>query len=102
MALRAPKKAVEVVRRARKRSVKSNTRFASWVLLVIGITTLLFIAAQYFSFLHTGVEQTVLIEQYFTAIVIECGALMLKRITEVAVARIKKKENLNTNEESEE
>lgn len=80
-----------------------DERFATKVLLVIAITTGLFIVAQYVSFLITQVEQTTLIECYFTAVVVECGALMLKRVTEVIVARVKKKENLNTNiDESEE
>jgi hypothetical protein len=46
---------------------------------------------QYVSFLITQIEQTALIEYYFTAVVIECGAMMLKRVVEVAVARIKRK-----------
>ena len=80
-----------------------DERFATRVIVVIGITTVIFIAAQYVSFLITQVEQTALIEHYFTAVVMECGALMLKRVTEVIVARIKKKENLKTNtDESEE
>lgn len=84
------------------KAVKLNERFATRVVIVIGITTALFIVAQYISFLITGVEQTTLIEQYFGAVVIECGALMLKRVAEVITARIKKKEGLAPeNEESE-
>lgn len=80
-----------------------DERFATTVIKVIGVTTAIFIAAQYVSFLITQVEQTTLIEKYFDAVVIECGALMLKRVTEVIVARIKKKENLKIGtEESEE
>ena len=80
-----------------------DERFATTVIKVIGVTTAIFIAAQYISFLITQVEQTTLIEKYFDAVVIECGALMLKRVTEVIVARIKKKENLKIEtEESEE
>ena len=93
------------IRSRKGRRVKKvlDERFATKVLLVIAITTGLFIVAQYVSFLITQVEQTTLIECYFTAVVVECGALMLKRVTEVIVARIKKKENLNTNiDESEE
>lgn len=87
-----------------KRTVKVlDERFATKVIIAIGITTAIFIVAQYASFLITQIEQTTLIEYYFTAVVVECGALMLKRVTEVVVARIKKKENLKTNtEESEE
>ena len=50
------------------------------------------------SFLITQVEQTVLIEWYFRAVVIECGAMMMKRIAEVVVGRIKKKENIDVKE----
>lgn len=78
-----------------------DERFATTVIKIIGATTAIFIVAQYVSFLITQTEQTVLIENYFRAVVIECGALMLKRVTEVIVARVKKKENLKT-EESEE
>lgn len=78
-----------------------DERFATKVILAIGITTAIFIVAQYVSFLVTQVEQTALIEYYFTAIVVECGALMLKRVTEVIVARIKKKEDIKTNESEE-
>lgn len=81
-------------RRRRKRKAKLNEHFATRVVVAIGITTAIFIAAQYISFIITGMEQTVLIEKYFDAVVIECGALMLKRIAEVITARIKKKEGL--------
>lgn len=77
-------------------------RFATTVIKVIGVTTAIFIAAQYVSFIITQVEQTTLIEKYFDAVVIECGALMLKRVTEVIVARIKKKENLQIGTEERE
>lgn len=80
-----------------------DTRFAVKVLVVIGITTAIFIVMNYVSFVITGMEQTTLIEKYFDAVVIECGALMLKRISEVIVARVRKKEKLDiTDEESEE
>ena len=65
---------------------------------MIAITTAAFIVAQYISFLITQVEQTVLIEWYFRAVVIECGAMMMKRIAEVVVGRIKKKENIDVKE----
>lgn len=81
-------------RRRKKRTAKLNERFATRVIVAIGITTAIFIVAQYVSFLVTGTEQTTLIEKYFDAVVIECGALMLKRIAEVITARIKKKEGL--------
>lgn len=90
-------------RRKRRQSGFANERFATKAVAVIGITTAIFIIMQYASFLITGAEQTTLIEYYFKAVVIECGAMMLKRVVEVAVARIKKKEKLDTTEnESEE
>ena len=54
--------------------------------------------AQYVSFLITRQEQTVLIEWYFRAVVIECGAMMMKRLAEVIVGRIKKKEKIDITE----
>lgn len=78
---------------------KDGERFATKALFAIAITTVIFIAAQYVSFLITGTEQTVMIEWYFRAVVIECGALMLKRVTEVIVGKVKKKENIETESE---
>lgn len=69
-------------------------RFARLVLVVIGISTALFVAAQYVSFLITQEEQEILIEWYFKVVGLECGALMLKRVAEIVVARVKKKEGL--------
>lgn len=90
-------------KRAKRKTFLVDERFATKAVVIIGITTAIFIIMQYVSFLITQIEQTTLIQYYFTAVVIECGAMMLKRIVEVAVARIKKKENLNTTEnESEE
>lgn len=87
-------------KRVKKRAsfFKADERFATKAVTIIGITTAIFIAAQYVSFLITGVEQTTLIDNYFNAVVIECGVMMLKRIAEVVVARIKKKEKIETNE----
>ena len=62
---------------------------------MIAITTGVFLAAQYISFLITRMEQTVLIQYYFTVVGLECGGMLLKRIMEVVVARIKKKEELD-------
>ena len=62
----------------RQKKFLADERFATKVIVAIGITTAIFIAAQYVSFLITGIEQTTLITYYFTAVVIECGALMLK------------------------
>lgn len=74
----------------------ADARFATKAIVVIAITTAVFIVAQYVSFLITGMEQTALIDAYFNAVVIECGALMVKRVSEVIVGRIKKKENIDT------
>lgn len=90
-------------RRKRRISFLANERFATKAVVAIGITTAIFIIMQYASFLITGVEQITLIEYYFKAVVIECGAMILKRVVEVAVSRIKKKEQIETNNiESEE
>lgn len=71
-------------------------------IVAIGVTTAIFIVAQYVSFLITGMEQTTLIQYYFSAVVIECGALMLKRVSEVIVARIKKKEQIEPETDTDE
>lgn len=90
-------------RRTKRKAFLVDERFATKAVVIIGVTTAIFIVMQYISFLITQQEQTALIEYYFTAVVIECGAMMLKRVAEVIVARIKKKENLsNTENESEE
>lgn len=70
-------------------------RFATKVLLGIAIATIIFILLQYYSYLKTGMEQSILIEWYFRAVVIELGVMMAKRITEVITARIKKKEDID-------
>ena len=79
----------------RQKRHKWNERFATRALTVIAITTGVFLAAQYISFLITRMEQTVLIQYYFTVVGLECGGMLLKRILEVVVARIKKKEQLD-------
>ena len=71
-------------------------------IVAIGVTTVIFITAQYVSFLITEIEQTTLIQYYFSAVVIECGALMLKRVSEVIVARIKKKEQIEPETDTDE
>lgn len=85
-------------RQKKRRFFKADERFATKAVIAIAITTAAFIVAQYISFLITQVEQTVLIEWYFRAVVIECGAMMMKRIAEVVVGRIKKKENIDVKE----
>lgn len=79
----------------RQKRHKWDERFATRALTVIAITTGIFLAAQYISFLITQMEQTVLIQYYFTVVGLECGGMLLKRILEVVVARIKKKEQLD-------
>lgn len=74
---------------------KWDERFATRALTAIAITTGVFLAAQYISFLITRMEQTILIQYYFTVVGLECGGMLLKRILEVVVARIKKKEQLD-------
>lgn len=86
----------------RQKKFLADERFATKVIVAIGITTAIFIAAQYVSFLITGIEQTTLIQYYFSAVVIECGALMLKRVSEIIVARIKKKEQIEPETETDE
>lgn len=86
----------------RQKKFLADERFATKVIVAIGITTAIFIAAQYVSFLITGIEQTTLITYYFFAVVIECGALMLKRVSEIIVARVKKKEEIEPETETDE
>lgn len=88
-------------KRTKRRLFKADERFATKAIIVIAITTAIFIVIQYISFLITQQEQTVLIEWYFRAIVIECGAMMMKRVAEVIVGRIKKKEKLDVKESEE-
>lgn len=75
----------------RQKRHKWDERFATRALTVIAITTGIFLAAQYISFLITRMEQTVLIQYYFTVVGLECGGMLLKRILEVVVARLRKK-----------
>jgi hypothetical protein len=75
---------------AKRRFFKADERFATKAVIVIAITTAAFII--------TRQEQTVLIEWYFRAVVIECGVMMMKRLAEVIVGRIKKKEKIDITE----
>lgn len=88
-------------RRRKKRAsfFSSEARFATNAIKAIAVTTAIFIAAQYVSFLITGQEQAVLIEWYFNAVVIECGAMMAKRIVEVIGEKIVKKLGLRPQSE---
>ena len=56
--------------------------------------TVMFTVAQYASFVLTGVEQTVLIERWFTVVVFEIGLLMFR-----TVLKDRKKKNTDTEEE---
>lgn len=85
-------------RQKKRRLFKADERFAKKAIVIIAITTAIFVIAQYISFIITQQEQTVLIEWYFRAVVIECGAMMMKRIAEVFIGRIKKKENIDITE----
>ena len=84
----------------RQKKFLANERFATKTIVAIGVTTVIFITAQYVSFLITEIEQTTLIQYYFSAVVIECGALMLKRVSEVIVAR--KKEQIEPETDTDE
>lgn len=86
---------ISTKRGKRKKGHKWDERFATRALIVIAITTGIFLAAQYVSFLITQIEQTVLIQYYFTVVGLECGGLLLKRMLEVVAGRIKKKEKLD-------
>ena len=86
----------------RQKKFLANERFATKTIVPIGVTTEIFITPQYVSILITDIEQTTLIQYYFSAVVIECGALMLKRVSEVIVARIKKKEQIEPETDTDE
>jgi hypothetical protein len=48
----------------------------------VAVLTIIFTIAQYVSFIYTGVEQTTLIERWFTVVALELGLLMLKKLFE--------------------
>jgi purine-cytosine permease-like protein len=48
----------------------------------VAVLTIIFTIAQYVSFIFTGVEQTTLIERWFTVVALELGLLMLKKLFE--------------------
>lgn len=48
----------------------------------MAVLTIIFTIAQYVSFIYTGVEQTTLIERWFTVVALELGLLMLKKLFE--------------------
>ena len=59
---------------------EKTERYARKCLNFLAVTTVIFILLQYISFLITGEEQEALISGYFTAVVVECGGLFIKRI----------------------
>lgn len=68
-------------------------RFATKVLVCVGIFLLLFTGVQTWSFIYTdGMEQEQLIESVFTVVGVELGGLLLKRVLEIFLPRKDKKE----------
>ena len=57
-------------------------RFADKVLLLLAITTFIFVIANYVSFLVLGIEQSTLITAWFGCLGVELTALISKRIAE--------------------
>ena len=55
-------------------------KFARKCLLWVAVLTVVFTVAQFVSFVLTGVEQTVLIEKWFTVVGVEIGLLMLRTV----------------------
>ena len=55
-------------------------KFARKCLLWVAVLTVIFTIAQFVSFVLTGVEQTVLIERWFTVVGVEIGLLMLRTV----------------------
>lgn len=54
--------------------------FRKKVLILIAITTIIFIAIMIIVFLVTGNEMSTLTEKYFDAVVVELGGLFIKRM----------------------
>ena len=78
----------------KERKISKKIKFAKKCLIWITVLTVIFTVAQYASFVLTGVEQTVLIEKWFTVVVFEIGLLMFR-----TVLKDKKKKNTDTEEE---
>lgn len=70
-------------------------KFARKCLILVAVLTVVFTIAQYVSFVLTGVEQTVLIERWFTVVGVEIGLLMLRTV-------LKDRKNKKTDTEEEE
>ena len=83
------------------RPVQSTAEhFTMACLKMIFITTIAFIVLQWISFVITRTEQAVMVEWYWKVVGFECGAMMLKAIVKIIVARVEKKEDLNIPEET--
>jgi hypothetical protein len=61
---------------------KRKARFADKVLLILAVTTAIFVAANYISFWRSNIEQSTLITAWFGCVGIELAALISKRIAE--------------------
>ena len=70
-------------------------KFARKCLIWVAVLTVVFTIAQFVSFVLTGVEQTVLIERWFTVVGVEIGLLMLRTV-------LKDRKNKKTDTEEEE
>ena len=70
-------------------------KFARKCLVWVAVLTVVFTIAQFVSFVLTGVEQTVLIERWFTVVGVEIGLLMLRTV-------LKDRKNKKTDAEEEE
>ena len=60
--------------------MSQKMKFARKCLLWVAVLTIIFTIAQFVSFVLTGVEQTVLIERWFTVVGVEIGLLMLRTV----------------------
>ena len=83
-----------IMAKREKKEKRTDERFATKAVIAIAIFTVVFIAADIAVYLITGSEMVTLTEWYFRGVVIECGAMMLKRIAEVIVGRIEKNEGI--------
>ncbi|GHU52620.1 hypothetical protein AGMMS49975_08790 [Clostridia bacterium] len=61
---------------------KRKSRFADKVLLILAVTTALFVVANFVSFWHSNIEQSTLITAWFGCVGVELAALISKRIAE--------------------
>jgi hypothetical protein len=78
-----------------KPSAKARAEhFTATCLKMIFATTVLFIISQWISFIITREEQAVMVEWYWKVVGLECGAMMLKAIIKIIVARVEKKEKI--------